>query len=47
MTQWSCTDLDAVLEEVAGSREAFLFVKGLTEDDYLLKEEDSPLFHPG
>lgn len=39
--------LDAVLEEVARSREALLFVYGLAENDNLLKEEDSPLLHPG
>ena len=43
----SCTNLDAVLEEVARSREALLFVYGLAEDDDLLKQEESPLFHPG
>lgn len=43
----SFTNLDAVLKEVARSREAFLFVQGLTEDDNLLKQEDPPLFHPG
>lgn len=41
------THLDAVLEEVARSREALLFVYGLAENDNLLKEEDSPLLHPG
>lgn len=43
----SCTNLYAVLKEVARSGEALLFVKGLAEDDDLLKQEDSPLFHPG
>ena len=42
-----CTHLDVVLEEVARSREALLFVQGLTEDDDLFEQEDSPLLHPG
>lgn len=46
--QYSCafTYLDAVLIEKSWQREAFLLFKGFTEDDQLLKEEDSPLLHP-
>lgn len=39
--------LDAMLVEEAGHGEASLLVQGLTEDDNLLEEEDSPLLHPG
>ena len=38
--------LDAVLVEEARQGEPFLLVEGLTEDEQLLKEEDSPLLHP-
>lgn len=38
--------LDAVLIKESWQREAFLLFKRLTEDDQLLKEEDSPLLHP-
>lgn len=36
-----------MLVEEAGHGEASLLVQGLTEDDNLLEEEDSPLLHPG
>lgn len=38
--------LDAVLIEESWQREAFLLFERLTEDNQLLKEEDSPLLHP-
>ena len=42
----SCTHLDAIFEEVARSRKAFLFVQGLAENNYLLKQKHPPFFHP-
>lgn len=39
--------LDAVLEQIAWSREALFLIQWLTEDDDLLEEEDTPLLGPG
>ena len=39
--------LNAVFKQIAWHGEAFLLVQRLTEDDYLLKEEDTSLLHAG
>lgn len=40
---WKSTHLDAVFKDVSRDGKAFLPVNGLTEDDQLLKQEDSSL----
>lgn len=41
------THLYAVLKQIARHREALLFIQRFTEDNYLLEEKDTPLFHAG
>lgn len=44
--QTQTAHLDTVLVEEAWQGETFLLVQRLTEDDKLLKQEDSPVLHP-
>lgn len=44
---FSCSNLDAVFEEVAGSGEALLLIQWLTKNDDLLKQKHPPLLHSG
>jgi len=39
------THLYAVLKQITWHREALLLIQRFTEDNYLLKEEDTPLLH--